>query len=197
MNSRNSLTNPITSDKLKCQQPPYVASYFLCCSVISPAADMSQQHMAVCRTVWEGNDDRGTVTGDPGRCLSLSIDRARRPDDCYSHWRRQAGLAATSSFIPSAAERNRFENLTWHTVTERWRVKEWVSLIHTSFCYHTFKDTMLHCVNQHRQLKNTFHTVLMLHSMCPCFFSVEALCHSPLGCHSHTSVGKFTKIMAA
>lgn len=38
MNAMNSLTNPITSDKLKCQQAPSVASHFLCCSVISRAS---------------------------------------------------------------------------------------------------------------------------------------------------------------
>lgn len=35
MNSRNSLTNPIASDKLKCQRPACVASHYLCYSVIS------------------------------------------------------------------------------------------------------------------------------------------------------------------
>ena len=116
MNSRNSLTNPITSDKLKCQRLPYVASHFLCCYAISPATDMSQQHMAVCRTVWGGFEDGGTVTGDPGRCLSLSIDRARRPDDCCSLWRRQAGrqagLPAPPSFLhPLCFWKESFRNL--------------------------------------------------------------------------------------
>lgn len=39
MNSRNSLTNHISRDKLKCQWPLYVASHFLCCSAISLTAE--------------------------------------------------------------------------------------------------------------------------------------------------------------
>lgn len=39
MNSRNSLTNPIASDKLKCQRPACVASHYLCYSVISLIAE--------------------------------------------------------------------------------------------------------------------------------------------------------------
>lgn len=38
-NSRNSLTNPIASDKLKCQRPACVASHYLCYSVISLIAE--------------------------------------------------------------------------------------------------------------------------------------------------------------
>lgn len=117
MNSRNSLTNPITSDKLKCQRLPYVASQFLCCSVISPAADMCQHHMVVCRTVWEGHENRGTVTGDPGRCLSPSIDWVRRLLQPLTQAAGQAGLADTSALSPCVAERNCFQNLSRRTVT--------------------------------------------------------------------------------
>lgn len=131
MNSRNSLTNPITSDKLKCQWPRYVASRFLCCSVISPTADMSQQHFAVCRIVWEGLEDRGTVTGDPGRCLSLSIDWTRRPDDCNR--RRQAGRHMGYLLLHhgcSWKEQSLKFDMT-HCHTALW-TREYVSRVHTA-----------------------------------------------------------------
>lgn len=86
MNSRNSLTNPIASDKLKCQRPACVASHYLCYSVISLIAEPAAH--GVWKTAWDSYEDRGTVTGDLGRCLSLSIDWTRRPDDFNSHWRR-------------------------------------------------------------------------------------------------------------
>lgn len=98
MNSRNSLTNPITSDKLKCQRLPYVASHFLCCYAISPATDMSQQHTAVCRTVWGGFEDGGTVTGEPRQMLVSgywSGQTSRRLLQPLT----QAGRAAGSLFL--------------------------------------------------------------------------------------------------
>lgn len=83
VNSKNGVTNPITSDKLKCQRPCYVASHFLCCCVIRPHALIRASSTWLSPdTVCGGCVDRATVTGDLGRCLSLSIDWARRPDDC-------------------------------------------------------------------------------------------------------------------
>lgn len=106
----NSLTNPITSGKLKCQRLPYVASHFLCCSVISPATKICQQLMVVSRTVWEGHEDRGTVTGVQGRCLSQSIDWARRLLQPLT----QAGLAAPSPSSPAQLKWTVFK--MWHDI---------------------------------------------------------------------------------
>lgn len=146
MNSRNSLTNPITSDKLKCQQPAYVASHFLCCSVISPTTDVSQQHMAVCRTVWESYEDVGTVTGDPRRCLSLSIDWARRPDDCNRRWRRHAASgrhacmhAGYLFFHPCCSWKEQFWKFDM-THCHIAAVDKGISFL-AIYCYHTFKET--------------------------------------------------------
>lgn len=87
MNSRNSLTNPITSDKLKrLQLPPHGITFPV---LFGDKPRRRRRCERASSTPLSA--DRGTVTGDAGRCLSRCIDRLRRPDG----W-MQAGRA----FVP-------------------------------------------------------------------------------------------------
>ncbi|KAK9514345.1 hypothetical protein VZT92_027818 [Zoarces viviparus] len=73
---------------------------------------------------WLSEEDRGLVTGGPGRCSSLGIDRARRPDVLPLQKKQSASKSVALSVAP--ADKGMCFPVDMHPV-----------------CYHTFREASI------------------------------------------------------